>query len=241
VRVLIVSDVHGNIDALDRLDEWRASRRPFDAIWLLGDLVDYGGDPGAVIAWARANAAVVVRGNHDHAMATGESCRSSAIFWELSTVSRDYFRPRLPPDALAYLNRLPLTAQVEVAPESIAVLTHACPRDPLFGYVAREDAVAWGENAAIAGSPAFLFVGHTHEQFVKELGATTLVNPGSLGLPTDGDTRAAFAVMDDGRVELHRLEYDLARARERIRALAIAPAVRHRLDLLLRDARVPPL
>ncbi|MBI4265393.1 MAG: metallophosphoesterase family protein [Acidobacteria bacterium] len=99
------------------------------------------------------------------------------------------------------------------------------------------DAV-WRDAIQPAGAPALLFLGHTHEQFVRQVDGTTIVNPGSLGLPIDGDARAAFAVVDDGRVAVHRLEYDTERAAARVEALPLDGEVRQRLAHLIRRARL---
>jgi predicted phosphodiesterase len=242
MRVLVVSDLHGNVDALERLELWRQSQAPFDAVWVLGDLVDYGGDPAAAIEWTRRHATLAIRGNHDHAMATGEGCGSSPEFLGLSVATREHFRARLTADALGYLGELPLALTARIAGGVPCHLTHASPGDPLFGYLAADAAdEIWREQIGAAGSPAFLFVGHTHQQFTRRVDGTTIVNPGSLGLPTDGDTRAAFAVFEAGSVQLHRVEYDVTRALARTADIALDARQRVQLDYLYRFARVPRL
>jgi diadenosine tetraphosphatase ApaH/serine/threonine PP2A family protein phosphatase len=65
-----------------------------------------------------------------------------------------------------------------------------------------------------------LIVGHTHVQFQRSANGVEIVNPGSVGLPFDGDRRAAWAVLgDDGSIELRRVEYDVAAAIHGVRAL----------------------
>jgi predicted phosphodiesterase len=66
MKVVIISDIHGNFDAL------RALREDHDELWVLGDLVNYGPEPGEVVAAVMAKAAVVVRGNHDDAVVSPE-------------------------------------------------------------------------------------------------------------------------------------------------------------------------
>ena len=239
MRALVVSDIHGNIDALLAVEAWRRTQPPVDAVWLLGDLVDYGGAPGEVIAWAREHATTAVRGNHDHAMATGEGCRSSAMFLGPSVATREYFRPRLSPADLDYLAGLPLEASIDLDGVGRAALVHASPTDPLFGYVATAAAdEVWLDAIAHAGAPRFLLVGQTHDQLVRTVGGTTIVNPGSVGLPTDGDPRAAFAVFDSGAVAVHRVVYDVERAAARVQGLPIEADHRRCLETLLREARL---
>jgi len=238
VRALIVADLHGNIDAVAALETWIGGQRPFDEIWVLGDLVDYGGAPADVVDWVRRRASLAVRGNHDHAMATNADCRSSPALLPLSVATRCYFRTQLSHDDLDYLERLPLLRDAVVPGGGRAVFVHACPTDPMHAYVPADSPDAsWRDSLRAAGAPRFLFVGHTHEQFVRRVDETTIVNPGSLGLPLDGYPVPAFAVFDDGRVTLYRIPYDINRAAARIDSLPIDATVRRRLVHLIREGR----
>ncbi|MGE0392322.1 MAG: metallophosphoesterase [Vicinamibacterales bacterium] len=239
MRALIVSDIHGNIDALTALDAWMAREAPFDAVWVLGDLVDYGAAPADVIAWVRTHATAVVRGNHDHAVAFDTDCGSSPQFLPLSVATRRYFRARLDPADLEYLGGLPLRAEMNGPHGGRTVLVHATPADPLLGYLAAdapED--AWQSALRAAQPAAFVLLGHTHVPCARRIGATTVINPGSLGFPTDGEASAAFAVLDDGGAQLRRVPYDTASAAARVEALPIDAACRTRIAEVLRRGRV---
>ena len=74
MKIGIISDIHGNLEALSSLPE------SFDELWVLGDLVNYGPNPVEVIDYVNANASVVIRGNHDHAVGLTEDPRCSAPF-----------------------------------------------------------------------------------------------------------------------------------------------------------------
>lgn len=88
------------------------------------------------------------------------------------------------------------------------VACHAAPSDPLFRYLrTAEKDLAY--EITLAGSPEFLFFGHTHWPLLKRIGKTTLVNPGSVGQPKDGDPKAPYAVWEDGKVELCRVAYPI--------------------------------
>jgi predicted phosphodiesterase len=241
MTILVLSDVHGNIEALEAVDADVTQRGDhFDEIWVLGDLVDYGAAPAEVIAWVRNHATRVVRGNHDHAVGTGEDCRSAPLYRDLAVATREYFRPILASKDLAYLGSLPLHAAVALTPTHNAVLVHASPREPLFGYVPTDAPdQSWREALAPAGGPTFVFVGHTHDQFTRQIDATTVVNPGTVGLPKDGDPRAAYAVYEDGRIELRRVAYDTERAAGRVAELPLTSDQRRRLTQLIRHARLP--
>ena len=82
MRILVVSDLHANPAAL------AAVREPFDACLCLGDLVEYGPDPGPCIEWVRQNRAVTVRGNHDHGAAQEVDVQGASGFRFLTMASR---------------------------------------------------------------------------------------------------------------------------------------------------------
>jgi predicted phosphodiesterase len=241
MRSLVLSDIHGNIDALLAIEaEVLRGQHGIDEIWVLGDLVDYGPAPQDVIAWVRRSATRVVRGNHDHAMATGEDCRSSALYHDLSVATRTYFRRQLSSADIAYLAGLPLLSSLTWRPDRDVLAVHATPRDPLFEYIPTDSPIAiWRAALEPAGASEYVLVGHTHDQFMRQIGSTTLVNPGSVGLPKDGDPRAAFAIFDNGRIELRRAAYDTGRAAARLAALPLSPEHRHQLTHLIRHARLP--
>lgn len=231
MRFLILADIHANVDALEAIDE------SFDSLLVLGDVVDYGPAPEDAIGWVRQRSAVSVRGNHDHAMATGDDCRSSPLSHALSAATRAHFRPLLSADALSYLGRLPVRLSLDVASARFH-LCHATPRDPLYEYL-DGDASEKEWRAALEDLPnreAWLFVGHTHRPFVRMIGRLTVVNPGSLGMPVDGNSRACYAVWEDGDIRLKRIPYDIDRAVTRLRASGLAEEWAARMALVLRNA-----
>jgi predicted phosphodiesterase len=109
MRILIASDLHGNLEVLEALPT------DFDQLWVLGDLVHYGPDPSAAIRYVREHGAMAVRGNHDHAAGFGEDPRCSARFRAMAEETCRYSRPVLNEEELRYMQRLPLTAGREVA------------------------------------------------------------------------------------------------------------------------------
>jgi hypothetical protein len=138
-----------------------------------------------------------------------------------------------------YLAGLPLHAHAicDAATGAQALLAHAMPRDPLFEYVPGDAPDAtW--RAVLAGiqAPSLVCVGHSHDQFTRTIDGITLTNPGSAGLPKDGNPRAACAVLEDGLVRLIRVPYDVERAVSRVRSLDLAARDRDRLVHLLEHA-----
>jgi predicted phosphodiesterase len=81
---------------------------------------------------------------------------------------------------------------------------HATPSEPLFRYLRTTDKELQRE-IEIASSPDFLFFGHTHWPCLKRIGSATIVNPGSVGQPKDGDPSAAYALWEEGEVTLRRI------------------------------------
>jgi predicted phosphodiesterase len=231
MRYLILTDVHANIDALDAIEE------DYDRLLVLGDLVDYGPAPELAVQWVMERDATAVSGNHDFAMATGADCRSSPISYALSVATREYFRRRMSRGALAYLRRLPMTQTVENVGTTFH-LVHAPPRDPLYQYLAGDAADLEWEHALgeWSGREALLLVGHTHRPFKRKIGSLTIVNPGSLGMPIDGDPRGCYAIWDDGEVRLRRLAYDIERAVERVHLSGLPVDVVEKMSAVLRYA-----
>jgi len=198
MRILLLADVHGNWPALQAIQE------PHDVCVCLGDLVDYGLEPAPCLGWVRQNVRHVVRGNHDHAVAQDVRVVGRTGFKYLTGVTRPLTRERLTEDDLRYLSRLPVSLTTTIDSTRF-LLVHATPRDPLDEY-APADAEFWSRRLADVEADV-VCVGHTHQQYVLEIGGKLVINPGSVGQPRDGDPRAAYAVIEDNRVELKRVEY----------------------------------
>ncbi|MGQ0637685.1 MAG: metallophosphoesterase family protein [Planctomycetaceae bacterium] len=214
MRILLIADIHANWPALSAINE------PFDACLFLGDLVDYGTDPIPCIEWIRTHADAAVRGNHDHAVAQKVMARGGTGFRELAAATRPLNWRVLQRAHLKFLSRLPVTCTVAFGDLRLAMF-HATPRDPLDEYLL-DDPAAW--QARLNGVEAdIVCVGHTHVQFHLDLGGIQIVNPGSVGQPRDGDPRCAYAVIDDGQVQLKRVEYDIDATLEHMRQSKINP------------------
>jgi putative phosphoesterase len=202
MRVLLISDIHGNWPALE------AIREKCDMCLCLGDLVDYGCEPGPVIDWVRKKADVCIRGNHDHMVAQNVVTNGTGGFRYLSGVTRGLSRERTTPQQRRYLAGLPVTQFLNIDGMNI-MLVHATPRDPLDEF-APADVEFWKRR--VEGLNVDLVcVGHTHYQYLLDVGRTRILNPGSVGLPRDGDWRAAYAILEFGHISVHRVEYPVER------------------------------
>lgn len=227
MKILILSDIHGNFDALEALSE------SCDEIWVLGDLVNYGPQPREVVEIIRKRASIVVQGNHDHAVGHEDDSRWSARFRPVAEASRRFSSSALSEDQRRYLRDLPVSAEA-VRDGARFHLVHATPSDPHYGRLT-PDASEWiGEIENLAAD--VLLVGHSHVPFIRRIGSKTLVNPGSLGQPRAGEPRASYAIWTDGRLELRSFAYPIETTVAKIRAIGFPPDVEQELAAILRRA-----
>jgi putative phosphoesterase len=205
VRVLLVSDIHANPWALDAV---LADAGPVDHVLCAGDLVNYGPAPRAAVARVAELDATIVQGNHDAAVALGSDPRASARKQPLAIAMRNWTREQLAGDAVAWLGSLPGSARW-AAGDARFVICHATPQDNRYDYrltPQAEDDLVHDLTAGVDGD--LLVLGHTHLPYVRRLGNLTLVNPGSVGQPLDGDARASYAMWEDGQITLRRVAYN---------------------------------
>ncbi len=242
MRVLVFSDVHGNLLALEAV---LADAGKVDAYWCLGDLVGYGPEPEACVERVRALPHLVcLQGNHDAAVAgildvtffNAEARKS--VFWT---------REHLSPASLDFLRHQPPLRVLE--PWDVT-LAHGSPRHPLEEYLL---SVAAARAALRRLTTSVAFVGHTHlpgaflqvgkrvqllegapyQRVVVEASQRGIFNPGSVGQPRDGNPWAAYAIWDteERAWEWRRVAYDVAAVQERILALGLPPFHAYRLGM----------
>jgi putative phosphoesterase len=229
VRVLVVSDIHGNWPALEAV-----AAVPHDAIVCLGDIVGYGPQPGECLRWLRANGAEIVQGNHDRALADDVPPRCRPDFEKLAAAAADIAQRQLADEEKEFLRGLPRTRALVIDGRRL-LLAHATPVDPLYRYLGPEPE---GWRSIVSGLDAeLILVGHTHTGFQLHVGSVEVVNPGSVGQPKDGDPRAAFAIIEDGVPKLERASYDVQRTVEALSAARIDAAALGRLVTALETGR----
>ncbi len=229
-KIVVLSDIHGNYEALKALPE------DYDELWVLGDLVNYGPQPGEVIEFVREKASLVVRGNHDDAVAFDRDPRCSRAFRQAAEETRRYTASVLSDEQKGYLADLPYYRWVQRGRWTF-YLCHAVPSDPLYAYCGEDDG-RWRKELAVAGSD-FLFVGHTHIPFALRDGEQVVVNPGSIGQPKDGHLSACYAVWENGSVFLRSYPYPVERTVKQIRAMPVSSEVQEFLIDVLRSGTVP--
>jgi diadenosine tetraphosphatase ApaH/serine/threonine PP2A family protein phosphatase len=238
VRVAVISDIHGNLQALEAVLA-SIDRDAPDEIWCLGDLVGYGPRPNRCCAVVAERADVCLIGNHDLA-ALGRL--DLEIFSPDAAATAAWTIDVLEPEARSFLESLQPSGEREGVG-----LFHASPRDPVWEYVL-SPGIAY---AGMAATPQDLvLVGHSHVALVFRLAATTLataeadtevelagdrwlLNPGSVGQPRDGDPRAAWLLLDldARRGAFRRVAYDVERTQEEIRERGLPEELAARLEL----------
>jgi putative phosphoesterase len=230
MRILVISDLHANWPALEAV----LASESFDELLVGGDLVSYGPHPREVVDAVRARATVVVRGNHDNALAHHVDCRCAPASKPLAEATRKVHGELLAPEDLRYLGALPLAASRETAGLRV-FSTHASPREHLFRYTLTPDAPDDHLRAETADIDAdVILLGHTHLPMLRRVERVTVLNPGSVGQPRDGDPRASYAVIEDGVPRLARVAYDIERSVADLRRMPIAPEIAQRLVSILR-------
>ena len=246
MRYLVLSDIHSNLEALDAVLRASAAQR-YDAVLVLGDLVGYGADPNAVVDCVRGlNPAAIVRGNHDK-VASGLD--NADDFNPMAKSAAQWTREALTPKNLEYLRELP--AGPILVGDAIEIC-HGSPLDEDLYVVADVDAA---RSIAVARTPVCLF-GHTHVALSARMdnhrrleieapqghpelsvaigaGLKYLINPGSVGQPRDGDSRAAYAIADLDRkvVTLYRVAYPIETAQKKILDAGLPPMLAYRLGI----------
>lgn len=222
----IISDIHGNLEALQTvLEHLKSYKKKIDKIICLGDIVGYGADPGECIRITREISDFILAGNHDFAV-----CEQTSVedFNQYAKEAVLWSRDALNKEELDFLKKLPLIYR---------------EKDTDFVHSSLHRPESW---RYLFGTPdtfidfqlmekKILFVGHTHVPVIfendgreiKALNSSELsldvdkkyiINSGSVGQPRDRDPRASFAIFDLERnfVEIIRVEYNIKEAQRKI-------------------------
>ena len=262
MRAAIISDIHGNAHALEQVMADAMSFGPLDEIWCVGDIVGYGPDP-AVCVSELADAAylgtrvIAIAGNHDRAATGG---LSTSGFNPAARRAAQWTADRLDGRSHTYLERL---REKEIAGfDDGFTIVHGSPSDPLWAYTTHpEDAL----ECLLTVDTTHCIVGHTHAPslFELEAGATEgtfpatlpvsvpfamgdvfemqpgcryVLNPGSVGQPRDGDSRAAYVLYErevssgGESLRLRRVRYNIRAVQDRMRAEGLPDVLVSRLS-----------
>ena len=230
----IVSDIHGNLEALEAVLA-DASSQGVDSTYCLGDIVGYGPNPRECIDWVMGFQMSIL-GNHDQgALYDPEGFSSGAekaIFWTREQLEMPSGDPTQTTRRWDFLSELPRTHR-----EGPLTFVHGSVRNPLSEYVFPEDIHnAKKLERIFALIERYAFQGHTHVPGVftedgrffspEELGGRyrlpagkMMVNVGSVGQPRDGDRRSCYVILTDDQIEFRRVEYPFQKTMEKIYAI----------------------
>jgi putative phosphoesterase len=219
MRIAIFSDIHGNLQALESVLADISAQKP-DAIYCLGDLVGYGANPNEVTERIRREDFPTVMGNYDDGVGferdeCGCAYREEAER-ERGQRSLEWTKARVTPENKAFLRTLANEIRFEAGGKRI-LLVHGSPRK-MNEYLFEDRPISSFQRLAAASNADTIVFGHTHKPYLKDVDGVTFVNAGSVGKPKDGDCRACYALMDDGKITFRRVDYDVKAAAAAIRA-----------------------
>ena len=249
MRLLLLSDIHGNLEALEACLD---AAPDYDCVANLGDVVGYGGSPNQTVELVRAMGPINVRGNHDRCCC---GLDDTSDFNPVAAAAAHWTQNELSDRNLDWLRALPCGPVSDPAWPGVQFV-HGSPLDEDEYIVS-----LYGAQEALRTSRAHLtFFGHSHVQGafgrpqnnaeylpLQPVNTATraqvmrlaldprqyyLVNPGSVGQPRDRDRRAAFAVYDSDEREVvfYRVPYDIAGAQERILLAGLPKMLAMRLE-----------
>jgi predicted phosphodiesterase len=239
MRIAILSDIHANLPAFEAVLADVEQAGP-DEIWCLGDVVGYGAQPDGCASLAAERCSLCLVGNHDLAVIGALDISS---FSHAAAAAVEWTQNNSSPETIEFLRGL---SPSDTSRE--AGLYHASPRDPVWEYV------LWPDQAAECmevQDARVSFVGHSHvalyftdqpEGEVRGAQATAndqlelgegkwLINPGSVGQPRDGDSRAAWLELDTDvwTATYRRVPYEIERAATAIEEAGLPGALARRL------------
>jgi len=235
MRIAIISDIHGNIEALSAVME-DIHRKSVDKIVCLGDIVGYGTNPNECVETIMSNCDFCVKGNHDAAIFDQQIAKE---FNEHAFFAINWTRNTLTQKSKNLMDSLPMLKEND---EFTAV--HATPYRPQFWYyITSLEAALLNFNYF---KTKFCFVGHTHIPGIIALkpnepdisvpslksfnygdefpiGTKFLVNVGSVGQPRDKNPKSSYVIMDTDTEEISfkRVSYDIAKYQNKMRGIGM--------------------
>jgi len=232
MRYAIIADIHANLAAFTAVLDDIEHRGGMEEVWCLGDVVGYGPDPQQCIELLRQLNHICVAGNHDWA-AIGKI--STSDFNPEAAAACHWTSQQLSPMDIKYLGSLPLVIE-----KDDFTLAHGSPREPIWEYLLSTSSAK--ENFTYFQSPLCL-VGHSHVPLLFEYNEAgtcylnefppdtefaltknrLIINPGGVGQPRDGDSRASYAIYDSETrtINHYRIPYDIEATQSKMMAVGL--------------------
>lgn len=196
MRILLISDIHGNAAALEAVIE---KHRDVDEVWCAGDIVLCGPCPTRCIELVREHCCLVVQGNHDLEYAQAVRANPSLC----------HDRNEVREEDIEYLLGLPLSITVDVEGATCSIM-HNAPAPLTRKLLPMSESEYLHGALDIAGTDIILG-GHSHVAMVLRVGERLVVNAGTVGQPRDGQYGAQCMLIEDGSFRFDRVRYGFDR------------------------------
>lgn len=231
MRIAIVSDIHGNLEALEKVLS-SIRERGIDSVVCLGDIVGYGASPNTCIELIRSVTSRIILGNHDEAAVQLEKME---YFNPYARIAAEWTHDELTAENKAFIENLPFQLN-----QDGVLFVHSSPYEPEeWHYIITPTDAAF--NFGHFAEPV-CFIGHSHipDVFCEDIttlqvgrGKKFIVNIGSVGQPRDGDWRSSFGIFDTASWTYQnvRTEYDADTAASKIRKAGLPKSLADRLFL----------
>lgn len=227
MRIAIISDIHGNKEALDAVLK-DIDKRDISEIYCTGDLVGYGPDSDYVVEKIKELEIKTIMGNYDDAIGNEkESCGCSynpgretevgdeSITWTIKNTSKENKN---------FLKNLPKKMSFEMEDVSI-LLVHGSPLNYLLEYIKPNTEVKRLEEVANSFEEDIVINGHTHLSMHKSIKGKTIYNAGSVGRTKEGEPKAVYLILDIEKGvfshEFITVDYDIKRTIEKINKVGL--------------------
>lgn len=211
MKIGLIADIHANRPALKAV---LRELQGVDRIWCAGDITGYYPDPDGVISALQEHQVEAIKGNHDWYLENPPPAPNALLRQSINlTLSR------IKPENRRLLQDLSLEKTWELDGLRINMY-HGSPWDNLEEYI-YPDYNHFDRFAALDAD--IIILGHTHYPMLREIQGRIVINPGSCGQPRDGDTRAAFAILDTQTraIAFRRVAYDTSLLKQSIHTLGL--------------------
>ncbi len=213
MRIAIISDIHGNLEALEAVLS-DISGKGVDETICLGDLVGYGVNPNEVIDLVKKKEIKCIKGNHDLCAVTLENLDK---FNENAQEALKFTNKILIEENKEFLKKLPETLELKDKNKLLAV--HGSPNNHLFEYLNPNVDEEIIKEMLEDNKVDVIACGHTHLPDLKKFDLKVFLNPGSVGQPRNNNSKAQYAILDLSNINFvtfETVEYDIDTASKKI-------------------------
>lgn len=221
MKLAILADIHSNLHALEAVHEELKKAR-VDMVACAGDIVGYGANPNECCALVRSLSHHLVFGNHERAALTRDTIWMNPHAARASAWTSD----ALSSDSREFLGQLELESRFDLPERRVAMFHGSVGSDIEYVF---EDQL--NDGLLSKAGVDILILGHTHVPYVRRFRNGLVLNPGSVGQPRDGDSRASFGIYDsdEDSCVIRRIKYDVEGAYEAILSRGLPEFLAERL------------